>query len=157
MNKLKPIMDMNSCGEILCTFTDIVLLFFFSQRIDANNSTTTTTMTNNTLHHIATRTNTHSTDTKHQAHFSFQHRYRATSFTRFAEESLHNSFLMRTCSRDREWAKAHALWPSGKMGPCVQREPTGRAIFVIVIVIERVIEREEKEREVAEREKKRDV
>ena len=35
---------------------------------------------------------------------------------------------------------AHAPWPSGKI---VQREPTGRAI--IVIVIERVIEREEKE------------
>ena len=49
---------------------------------------------------------------------------------------------------------AHALWPSGKIGPCVQREPTGRAI--IVIVIGRVIQREEKESEIKRDRKKRD-
>ena len=45
-------------------------------------------------------------------------------------------------------------WPSGKIGPCVQRGPTGRAN--IVIVIERVIEREEKDREIS-RERERET
>ena len=63
--------------------------------------------------------------------------------------------MMRTCSPDREWAKAHALWHSGKIGPCVQREPTGRAIIVIVVE-KRNREKREKEAE-REKEKKRET
>ena len=48
---------------------------------------------------------------------------------------------MRTCSPDREWAKARALASQGR----VQGEPTGRAI--IVTVIERVIESRERKRD----------
>ena len=35
---------------------------------------------------------------------------------------------MRTCSPDREWAKAHALRHTHKSEPCVHREATGRVI-----------------------------
>ena len=65
------------------------------------------------------------------------------------------SCMMRTCLTNKEWAMAYAVWPSGKIGPCVQREPTGRAI--IVIVIERVIEREEKEKRDEKLQRKRET
>ena len=64
--------------------------------------------------------------------------------------------MMRTCSADQECAKVHAPWPSGQVrAACTQREPTGRAI--IVIVTEREEKREEKEkrkRTTEERERK---
>ena len=113
-----------------------------------------------TYQYIPTRTQTHTAQstTPHQAHFSFQHRHSPTSFQ--VIRGLHRntwtlvSCMMRTSQTNKEWAMAPALWPSGKTGPCVQREPTGRAI--IVIVIASVVEREEKDREMS-RERKRET
>ena len=73
---------------------------------------------------------------------------------------MDNSFLYDANMFARQGMGQGPRWPSGKKGPRVQREPTGRAI--IVINIERVTEREETEREMSrererEREKKRDV
>ena len=90
-----------------------------------------------------TRTTTHSTDAPHhQAHFSFQHRYRPTSFhvarCLHRNKSINVSCMVRTCSPDKEWATVRAPWPSRQVrAVCTEREPTVGVL--IVIVIERVV------------------
>ena len=112
-----PVMVMIPRGEI---YARLLISFCFlkprfpphnNQRIDANtDATNSTTTTMATLHHSATRTNTHSTDTSHhttphQAHSSFQHRRSPASFE-VARGWHRNSWttvfcMMRTCSPDR--------------------------------------------------------
>ena len=77
----------------------------------------------------------------------YQHAQKHTAQTHHARNV---SCMMRTCSPDREWAKAHALWPSARY--CrVYREPIGRAIIVIVIEIGKGVRRERKRDEQRER------
>ena len=84
----------------------------------ATNNTTKTSHTNTCSHN--------QTQTNHKHITYFQHRYRPTSFQ--VARGLHSktrtvvSCMKRTCSHDREWAKAHALRYSGKLEPCVHRE-----------------------------------
>ena len=123
--------------------------FLISQQPTHRRQRHTTSHINTYQHAHKHTAQTHHT---HQAHFSFQHRYRPTSFQ--VARGLHRnpetivSCMMRTCQTNKEWAMADAVWPSGKVGTCAQREPT--VGMLIVIVIERVIERERK-RETHER------
>ena len=64
--------------------------------------------------------------------------------------------MLRTCSANKEWTKVHALWPVGQVrAVCVQREPTGRVITVIVTEREKEREKEEKEKENEGRERRK--
>ena len=83
----------------------------------------------NTYHNINTyqHAQQHCTDTPHhQAHFSFQHRYRPTSF--HVARGLHRknlinvSCMMGTCSPDKEWTTVRAPWASSQVrAVCTER------------------------------------
>ena len=134
----------------LSTITDVI--FFLWNRHGRHNDDNTLhhmSIHTNTSIHINTHRNTQHRHTTQPSTFSFQHRYRPTSFQ--VARGLHRnplttvSCMMRTCPPGREWAKAHALWPSRQ----VRTVCTERASWTSdhSLLLRSVVEREDEERD----------
>ena len=82
------------------------------------------------------------------------------SGTRLAQEPLDYKFscMMRTCSPDREWAKAHALWPSAQdRAVCTERAQLDERSLSLLSRTERESRQETEKDEQRERAKKRET
>ena len=134
-------MEINPLWGNSCTITDIVFFFlgtvvdvtsgFFHHTTDNSKAQDTTGHDRKphgtTSHHITSDTTSLCPSAQVQTHFM-------PSRMRLAQEYLERCFCMKRAIRQpRNGSRPTHSGIQGKSEPCVQREPTGRVLIVIVV------------------------